>query len=776
MRLSKKLLPTAIAVSLLSPAVASAQAALEEVVVTAQKTEESLQDASLSVAAFSGEQLEKDRNLSFADLARSIAGFSYTGNQTFDQELNIRGVTNTRIDAPSGDQSIGIFVDGVYLGRPGLLNADMFDVERVEVIRGPQGVVLGKNVVGGALSIINKAPEQEQSGSIKLTVGDYGLFGSGGYVTGGLNDDWAGRLSFQTQKHDGFADDILNNRNMEDLDSKQLRAQLLYAPEDSKLTARFILEYFDDQSNGPAGVPKAGGTGPWSAAREFYAEQTGRTLTNREIIPHLTTFQGDSAPTPFTAEREAKSLIIDTEYAISDSLTWNSLIGYRDGDGFNFYDQTGIGLESLLDSGIALGTYVTEALSRAASGDVRLLLLFREPVLETEGIESLSIEQRFTYSDPDSPLEWTAGLYYQKDDVSKFSAVSGSTLPGGPLANPLSGEANWQDDADNESTAVFAQAGWNITDDLKFTVGGRYTRDEKSGFVTATSVATGGPFNPDSTVALVPLLDPNGFTQSYSNSWSQFTPQAILEWTVSDDIFTYFSVSKGYKGGGWEDTPPNAAGITGDSAFNPEEVTSLELGFKGEFMDNRMRLNTALFFMDYTDLQVAQTSDTCNCVIVDNVGDAEIKGLELEYTFAATENLLLWANGSFVDTEYKDTVGIIIVAGEQLQRTPETQYNIGAELTLDAGSWEDALSMRLNYTWQDKIFWVPKNGDFTSQDSYGLLDARVTLTVPGGFSVSVWGKNLSDEEYANHAIPFAGDSLLFLAPPRTYGLDVSYDF
>ena len=151
MRSSILLMAVLVTVTLSLPRTAHAQA-LEEIVITAQKREKSLQDTSLSVAVFSGENIAKDRNLSFSGLARSITGFSYTGNSNFDQELNIRGITNTRLDAPSADQSVGIFVDGVYIVRPGLLNADMFDVERVEVIRGPQGVVLGKNFVGGARS------------------------------------------------------------------------------------------------------------------------------------------------------------------------------------------------------------------------------------------------------------------------------------------------------------------------------------------------------------------------------------------------------------------------------------------------------------------------------------------------------------------------------------------------------------------------------------------------------------------------------------------------
>jgi len=201
------------------PARAATSEGLEEVVVTAQRRETSLQTTAVAISAFSGEKLAEDKIFTISDLANSVPAFSFTANTPLDVELNIRGITNTRLDSPTADPSVGTFVDGVYIGRTGDYNFDFYDLERIEVIRGPQGVLLGKNVVGGALSIITAAPKFENSGEAMLSFGNYDSITAAGHVTGGMTDEVAGRFSFQARKHSGYGRDVLHNRDVEDLDS-----------------------------------------------------------------------------------------------------------------------------------------------------------------------------------------------------------------------------------------------------------------------------------------------------------------------------------------------------------------------------------------------------------------------------------------------------------------------------------------------------------------------------------------------------------------------------
>src|SRR6186997_3220320 len=194
------------------PAVYAQQAGptLETVTVTAQRRETDLQTTPVAISAYGGEQLVENKIFTVNDLAANVPAFSLTALTPLDAELNIRGITNTRLDSPTADPSVGTFVDGVYMGRTGDLNYDFYDLERIEVIRGPQGVLLGKNVVGGALSVITAAPKFDTSGEALLSFGNYAAMLASGYVTGGLTDNVAGRFSFQTRKHDGYARDTLH--------------------------------------------------------------------------------------------------------------------------------------------------------------------------------------------------------------------------------------------------------------------------------------------------------------------------------------------------------------------------------------------------------------------------------------------------------------------------------------------------------------------------------------------------------------------------------------
>src|SRR5829696_2551424 len=228
---------------------AAAEQGLEEIIVTAQRRETSLQTTPIAISAYAGDKLAEDKIFSVADLANNAPAFSLTAGTPLDMELNIRGITNTRLDSPTSDPSVGTFVDGVYIGRTGDYNFDFYDLERIEIIRGPQGVLLGKNVVGGALSIITAAPKFDNSGEALVSFGNYHSLLTTAHVTGGLTDTVAGRVSFQARKHDGYARDTLHERDVEDLDSFQARAQLLWKG-DSGWQAKGIFDYTKDSTNG----------------------------------------------------------------------------------------------------------------------------------------------------------------------------------------------------------------------------------------------------------------------------------------------------------------------------------------------------------------------------------------------------------------------------------------------------------------------------------------------------------------------------------------------
>lgn len=816
-----------LAVATATPALA--QEAIEEIVVTAQRRESALQTTPIAISAVTGETLAERKMFSAVDLANNVAALSFTAGTPLDAELNIRGITNTRLDSPTSDPSVGTFVDGVYIGRTGDYNFDFYDLERIEVIRGPQGVLLGKNVVGGALSIITRAPEQESSGELLASYGNYSAMLLSGYVTGGITDTVAGRFSFQGRKRDGYGRDVLHRRDVEDLESVQARAQLLWEPADGDWSVRGIVDYLTDDSNGINVVAVPGGTKscettylrtnctrPWSNLRAYLGLNDPRSNMAQSVQ-----YQGEDRIQQFL-EREGYGMTLDVEWEGS-LFTFNSLTGYRSVDSAQLFDQTGIGPEALgwsLANWQAYIAWINAKFGTRPPTSNNGQFLFAQPVGEAVEADSLSQEFRFTSNDPDSRFDWIGGVYYKTDSIDKTDRFIGenflgAVIPGGnnPLST-LSGENRWVNDGEIENYAGFAQVGFKFTEALKFSVGVRYTNDKKEGTVSGFVVETGDRFSPndpranvtieslcrapDGTIIRTPTggvgvatcAPPNqwiysegtGFRTAYSEEWSETTPQAILEWTQSEDLFLYATYAEGFKGGGFDDTPANIPQAT--TPFDPESATNYEIGLKSTLLDGTLRLNTALFMMDYEDLQVTQTNAACLCNLTDNAASAEIKGIEAEVDWVAMDALRFTFAGSYVDATYEDflesaidpTTGLPLdSSGNRLQRTPETQLNGGVYYTMSLGQWEDALNLSMNYSWQSDMYWATDN--IAREDSYGLLDARIGLAPPDApWEVAIWGKNLSDELYRVNIISFFGEEVSQFGAPRTFGLDVTLRF
>ncbi len=795
------------------------KAGLEEIVVTATRRASNLQSIPVAVSAYTGESLANDKVFSVSDLANAVPSFSFTAFTPLDQELNIRGVTNTRLDSPTSDPSVGTFVDGIYIGRTGDYNFDFFDLERIEVIRGPQGVLLGKNVVGGALSVITAPPSQQTSAELTLSAGNYKSRLLTGHVNGGITDTLSGRLSFQYRAHDGYAKDVLHDRDLEDLDSKQLRAQLLWEPGDG-WRIRGIFDYTDDSNNGYNSVAVEGGTPncetsylrtnctrPWSNARAYLG------LTDpRQSMPNSVQFKGEPVRQQYLT-RTGFGFTLDVSKDM-EFATFNSLTGYRSAKSDQLYSQTGVGPE-------ALGWSVPRWFDYIAYVDARYgarpqtsnqgAFLFELSTRERTHTKAISQEFRLT-SNGDGRFDWIVGAYYKhdnvdKDDVFYSENFFGSFLNNQPLANPLStasGQSNWYNAGTMDNYAVFGQLGYKFTDTLKLTVGLRQTWDKKGGDVRGLAVATGDRFNPNDPRAVVALesvcrtptggvvnvpfggqcVAPNvwsfatgeGFQTSYSASWHELTPQATLGWTISEDVYSYLTYSQGFKGGGFDDTPSNVAQAT--TPFGPEKVKNYELGIKSMFWDRRVRFNADVFYMDYRDLQVTQTNVACLCNLTDNAASARIKGIEAELDVMPVERLRISLSGSYVDAKYRHFIEAAIdpttgqhldSSGNQMQRTPSTQLSAGVNYRLGMVTFD------AQYSWQSHMYWGTDN--VAREPAYGLLDARISVGPESkNWAASIWAKNLTDKLYRSNAIPFFGDEVSQFGPPRTFGFDLTFRY
>jgi iron complex outermembrane recepter protein len=388
-------------------------------------------------------------------------------------------------------------------------------------------------------------------------------------------------------------------------------------------------------------------------------------------------------------------------------------------------------------------------------------------VFQTETPKTFSQELRLA-SNSDSPLEWLVGAYYQKDDIDRpYQHDAHATA----LA-VFSGHSFYDASAKIETAAAFGQLGYNFGNGWKVTGGVRYLNDDKSGTKDVTCLDDGGDGQ-----CVTPLRGPVGthWNVSYGDTWDAVTGQGNVEYRFNDSALVYASIAQGFKGGGWDFIPPTpeAAQIS----FDPEKVTNYEVGLKSDLFAQRLRVNTAVFEMDYKDLQAQRTDLTCLCLITSNAGSARIRGVEFELAAAATDGLTLNAAFTALEPEYQDYDDLAghIYDGKTMQRTPKFKYNLGLVYAADLASWADALEARVNYTHQSKLYWGPDNISY--EPGYGLLDASVRLQSPSAnWAVTLWGKNLTDELYSQLGLPFLGDLVEVWGPPRTYGVDFTYSF
>ena len=707
--------------------------ALEEVIVTAQKREERLQNVPSSISALSGEDVKLNRILDVYSLAASVPSFNMTQDSAVSQQLNIRGIVSVKLNDASAEPSVGMFVDEVYLPRMGSAFTDFFDLERIEVIRGPQGVLLGKSVIGGALSVITAKPSFTSSAQTTISFGNHNAVMAGGHATGQLTEHVAGRIAFQVRNHSGYNHNVLLDRELDDLKSYQGRAAFLYDNGGAGLRALLTIDYGRDENNGTIRAaiddPAIAGVG----AIQVY--RTARGIGPRQ----------DFSTQPEYVRRHSfgGQLRIDWDVLSSASLT--SITSVRTSEAEWGYNQIGSG-------GAPVGPSIVDTF-----------------VYQTEKPRTFTQELRLASSRSESPVEWLIGGYYEHDDIERpyQHNATNSSLP------TFTGHSLYDASAKIETSALFGQAGYRFGNGFKLTAGIRYLRDDKSGRKDVTCIDDYGDGR-----CVTPLAGPTGthWVVDYGRVWTATTPQGTLEYRPNDAVMVYATVSKGFKGGGWDFIPPTPIAAT--ISFDPEHVINYELGWKTDLWDRRLRINGALFQMDYEDLQAQRTDPVvCLCLITSNAGKARIKGAELEITAVLTEGLTAHASGSALDPkyiDYDDRAGHIY-NGKTMQRTPKTKYNVGFDYAFDVASWSRGATARVNYTRQSKIYWNPDNVSF--EPGYGVLDASLHLQRPGArWSLTVWGKNLDDTLYSQLGLPFLGDIVEVWGPPRTYGIDYTYNF
>lgn len=718
----------------------SGNSLLEETIVTAQHREENVQDIPITVTALSSTELEEAQIFGAAEIAYKAPGLAYAEFAPGQALLSMRGVSSSD-DGAGMDNSVALFLDGVYIGKGASINFNMFDLERIEVLRGPQGTLFGRNAVGGALNVVTSKPSDELTAKAGVTAGNEGQLRYQGLISGPLGDNVAGKLSYSHREHDGFVKNTVLNKDQQDEDVDSMRGQLRFTTESSD----WLLsgDYMEDSRQDMGRVPIVAGN-PADTVELWKAGGGSRD----KVL----------APADGGSYREAKgiSLTGDIEF---DRGTFTSITAWRNAK--TDWQMASIGV--------------------AWNGGAEVIDNIQEK------IDTYSQEFRWT-SNLDGPLNYTGGIYLLQENTDRreaFELQFGSGVPGGSGTYAVFGNEISEQDNVTKSYAAYLQGDYAFDDQWTLTLGGRFTYDDKR--TKSTSVNCGntpGEFEGfkgcESGRGSLSII-PNTFKVAGDDDWDDFSPKVSLQYQQSDEVMFFGTIAKGFKSGGFGGAPGSIEQAS--TPVDAETVWNYEIGMKGDFLDNSLRLNATAFYMDYEDLQIVRFGPTAEApefgqFITKNIGSADIAGVEVEFTWYPTEHLRLSGNYAYLDTEVNDLVietagGTVDASGSDLRQAPENSGALTAAYNIPLSSGAN-IDLRVDYTYVDEQIM-----DYIQQktivEEATLFDARASWTsADEAWNVAVWGKNLTDEEWISHSYVIGPGVIGVYAPPQTYGVSLTW--
>lgn len=747
--MQRKILCTAISIATssvgatISPIAMAQQVGLEEIVVTARKREENLQDVGLSVSALS--QTEVDRTF-----ARDIRDLAFVSpNLIIDDTsqgpggnaaLFIRGVGVADVEK-NFEPAVGVTIDGLFIGANSGAILRSIDLASVEVLRGPQGTLFGRNTVGGMINVERTRPTGELGGIVRAGYGDYDTYWVDGVLNFGLMENLAVKLS--GAKHDqkeGYFTNINNGGDEGRVDYQSYGINLLWNATKS-LEFEYTYQNEETEQDTPPVVNMAQPDTLFCASFGFCAQSLtvpssgGRYRVGR-LIFEPTTASLSPPPTGIVtsptadltrnfdpATFDAETHILEARWQVSDSMLVNYIYG----------------------------TFETEE-TIVSNWTAEPVMLFGTD--RPAEYEQASHELRLTYAAGDN-LNFVVGAYLWESqyDIRLRSWIT-FVVPGIVLDIPQTTHQ------ETDSTAFFFEGDYAFNDAWSLTLGARYTKDEK--LSEQRGNLSTAPDDPEA-------------------DWDEVTPKVGVRYRINDDAMIFGTYSKGYRSGGF-----NGRVDSQESAripYDPEFVDNYELGFKSEWLDRSLRLNGAIFFMDYTDKQeeigLPSEGATGQRISVFNAASATMQGVELELQAVPTDNLSLRANIGYLDSEYDEFTfdsgnGIVDNSGLEFRRAPEFTGSLDATYTWAMGSGE--AWVRGAYHFIGDHFIEQTNRPELANDDQHLVDLSINYAVKG-FTYSLFGRNLTEEDGWAHGLNVSG-LWAYATPraPRTWGMEVSYNF
>jgi iron complex outermembrane receptor protein len=722
---------------------AAAETSVEELVVTARRTEENLQTTPVAITAFSEKTLERQGALTITDLQGAVPNMNLAQGRGSSNATNIyiRGVGQP--DAlQTFDPAVGVYVDDVYYSRIRGTQFDLLDLARVEVLRGPQGTLYGKNTIGGALKLVSRAPDQTLRSNMSVSGGEYNLLEGKLAVSGPVSDTLALGAAVMGSKHDGYVTDPLNGQKYNDKHTFAARGALAWTPND-----RYRLDASVDYTKDKSAMTVGQATSTLSSA-------FGAVLVPLPATPAEYNFKTSTTPgLPNSTRFDHWGISATSTYKLTDTLTLKSISAYRK---------------------LTSDDYIDIDATTAKLGDV----------LVSPDQNQRSQELQLNYVD--GPWNVVGGLYYLRENVQSHQEAYADAF-----VAPFTFLRTVDDNLTTRSYAAYVNASYALSDALRISGGLRYTQEQKDYFRTTSTFSN--------------LAALNGrFAFKAKESWDDVSPMISIDYKASDDLFLYGRIAKGFKSGGFNGRANNPGE---EQPYDPETVVSYEAGVKSQFFDRRLRANFTVFYNDYQDFQArigrAVTSPTQPIPSIDfavlNAGQLEIYGAELELAANPIAGLSLNAEVGYLHAEYGEFVEQRAATAPAtgftaLDRSWQTPAFSPEWTTRLAGAYEFDLGQSGYLTvggqarYRSEMALAVDNANLATrarfpgmwQGGYWLYDAQaVWERSDRKLSAGIYGKNLSDEVYKTDAQEFSsvgGIRTAYYGAPRTWFVTIAYKY
>ncbi|MFN3388279.1 MAG: TonB-dependent receptor [Allosphingosinicella sp.] len=741
---------------------AEAPAAAEEgrnpdIIVTATRREERLQDVPVAVTAFGEEAIQALSAETVGELASFAPNLSRTSGPTGgnDAFFFIRGIG--QVDSnPAADPGVGVYVDGVYFGRLQGSSIDTDDIARVEVLRGPQGTLFGRNTIGGAISITTKDPGRDFGTQGRVTYGSRDRIDAYAAADLPVSEQFRLRISGATRNQDGWGKNVYTGETFGDVENLSGRVRALWEPDPDvrlALTADAVRGRGSSAHTILVGFNPAAGPIP------------GTTPLGVPFPPLLQDTSPDIDVSFASIEPrndlDSWGLSGDLGWTLGENVGLRLIVAYRELDQFVTNDFDGTGFKTF-DNFFDTGT-------NQLSGELQL------------SGEALA-----------GRLEWLLGFYGFRERIDHNNAICLGANLGGPFAFARNQggclQNNQRFGLDVDSWALFAHTTIALSDEFGLILGGRYTNEEKEQRFDFFLDNRAGVFSFFGIPPIIlPTLSPSNpaltIPTTYKGSWSRFTPKLGFEWEPQEDLLVYGSWSRGFKSGGFNGRPsPNpTGGFNQILPYDPETLDAWELGFKSDLADNRLRLNAAAFYSIYDGIQLLVLDPTTGFFNTQNAGKNEIWGFEVEATARPVDPLTIYANIGYVHDRYKELnpLAVGIDLGDRLPVTPRWTLATGANYHVALGG-AGTLDLRGDLSFRDEVWYGAPNNPLEREEAITLLNLRATWRDPSDrFSVALFGTNVTNVRYYSNVQDVRGAlgvAFAQVAPPREWGVELGFRF